>query len=126
MKFVFQLLQVDLLSVNINCLVNFFIQFLNSLTVFFFFFANAIKRYDSFSSESGDVPRDYAEEPKLSSVPEAVSFLDFDHILVIRNHLLPSMMKPTKLIKLINSNTYFRIMPSGLEVLVNLVGSLYF
>ncbi|KAK7842297.1 phosphatidylinositol/phosphatidylcholine transfer protein sfh3 [Quercus suber] len=29
------------------------------------------KRYDSFSSESGDVPRDYAEEPKLSSVPEA-------------------------------------------------------
>lgn len=112
MKFVFQLLQVDLLSVNINCLVNFFIQILNSLTVFFFFFfANAIKRYDSFSSESGDVPRDYAEEPKLSSVPEAVSFLDFDHILVIRNHLY---------------NTYFRIMPSGLEVLVNLVGSLYF
>lgn len=37
MKFVFQLLQVDLLSVNINCLVNFFIQILNSLTVFFFF-----------------------------------------------------------------------------------------
>lgn len=102
MKFVFQLLQVDLLSVNINCLVNFFIQILNSLT--FFFFTNAMKRYDSFSSESGDVPRDYAEEPKLSSVPEAVSFLDFHHILVIQNHLLPSMMKLTNQIKLINSN----------------------
>ena len=69
-----------------------------------------MKRYESFDFESGDVqclsprlPRDYAEDPKLSPVPEEVSFLNFHNILVTQNHLILSI---TNLIKLINSNIH--------------------
>jgi hypothetical protein len=70
-----------------------------------------MKGYNSFNSEPGDLQclsprfsRDYAEDPKLSSVPEEVSFLDFHHILVIQNHLLLSMMKIINLTMFINFN----------------------